>query len=159
MAATANTSLDLNGTLNDGVRHDWSVAEIEAIYNLPFPELLFRAQTAHRAHFNPHEVQRSTLLSIKTGGCSEDCKYCPQSVHNDTGLERHSFLPKDEVLQKAREAKADGSTRFCMGAAWRQVKDGMDFDHILDLVRGVAELDTVRKFEKSIGFCYPQING
>jgi len=86
------------------------------------------------------EVQRSTLLSIKTGGCSEDCKYCPQSVHNDTGLERHSFLPKKEVLEKAQQAKDEGSTRFCMGAAWRQVKDGKDFDHILDLVRGVSGL-------------------
>ena len=121
-------------------RYDWTNEQIEAIYNLPFPELLYQAQTVHRANFNPNKIQRSTLLSIKTGGCSEDCKYCPQSVHNDTGLERQGFLAQDVVIEKAREAKEAGSTRFCMGAAWRQVKDGKDFDHILELVRGVSGL-------------------
>ena len=101
---------------------------------------MFQAQTIHRANFKPDEVQRSTLLSIKTGGCSEDCKYCPQSVYNDTGLERQGFLDKEVVVGKALEAKKEGSTRFCMGAAWRQVKDGKDFDHILDLVKNVSEL-------------------
>jgi biotin synthase len=121
-------------------RYTWTAEEVQAVYNLPFPELIYQAQTIHRANFNHLEVQRSTLLSIKTGGCSEDCKYCPQSVHNDTGLERQGFLKKEVIIEKALEAKRDGSTRFCMGAAWRQVKEGPDFDHILDAVRGVAGL-------------------
>ncbi len=119
------------------LRYDWTLSEVEAIYRQPFPDLIFQAQSVHRTYFNQNEVQRSTLLSIKTGGCSEDCKYCPQSVHNDTSLERHSFLEKEVVIKKALEAKEEGSTRFCMGAAWRQVKDGKEFDHILELVRGV----------------------
>lgn len=123
------------------IRYNWTLNEIKNIYSQSFPDLIFAAQTAHRKHFNASEVQRSTLLSIKTGGCSEDCTYCPQSVHNDTGLERHRLLPQAIVLKKAAEAKAQGSTRFCMGAAWRQVKDGEDFDRILEMVRGVAALE------------------
>ena len=122
------------------IRHDWSIEQIQATYEQPFPDLLFQAQTQHRKHFDPRAVQRSTLLSIKTGGCSEDCKYCPQSVHNDTGLEQHSFIPVEEVVKKAAEAQSEGSTRFCMGAAWRQVKDGKDFDHILAIVQAVDKL-------------------
>jgi biotin synthase len=122
------------------IRHDWTLAEIRTIYQLSFPELIFRAAAVHRAHFDPAEVQRSTLLSIKTGGCPENCSYCPQSAHYDTGIEKHAVLPKDYVLKKAAEAKAEGSTRFCMGAAWREVKDGKDFDAVLDLVRGVHDL-------------------
>lgn len=121
-------------------RHDWSLDEIQNIHGLPFPELLYRAQTIHRENFPKYQVQRSTLMSVKTGGCSEDCKYCPQSAHYDTGLERHKILPKDDVLAQAAAAKAEGSTRFCMGAAWREVKDGKDFDAILDLVSGVRGL-------------------
>jgi biotin synthase len=119
------------------LRHDWTRTEIDAIYHLPFPELVFRAAAAHREHFDPTQVQRSTLLSIKTGGCPENCAYCPQSAHYDTGVERHAVLPREYVLEKARQAQADGSTRFCMGAAWREVKDGKDFDAVLDLVRSV----------------------
>lgn len=120
-----------------GIRHDWTAEEAFALYSQPFPDLLYQAQTVHRANFNQHEVQRSTLLSVKTGGCPEDCAYCPQSAHYKTGVERHAVLPKDVVRAKAMEAKESGSTRFCMGAAWREVKDGKDFDAILDLVREV----------------------
>ena len=120
-----------------GIRHNWTAEEAFALYSQPFPDLLYQAQTVHRANFNQHEVQRSTLLSVKTGGCPEDCAYCPQSAHYKTGVERHAVLPKDVVRAKAMEAKESGSTRFCMGAAWREVKDGKDFDAILDLVREV----------------------
>ncbi len=122
------------------IRHDWTVAEARAVYEEPFPNLIYRAQTVHRKYFSPTTVQRSTLLSVKTGGCSEDCAYCPQSSRYETGVERHAVLPKEEVLAKAREARDQGSTRFCMGAAWRQVKDNEDFEKILELVRGVAGL-------------------
>lgn len=120
-----------------GIRHDWTAEQAFALYSQPFPDLLYQAQTVHRTNFNQHEVQRSTLLSVKTGGCPEDCAYCPQSAHYKTGVERHAVLPKDVVRAKALEAKESGSTRFCMGAAWREVKDGKDFDAILDLVREV----------------------
>lgn len=123
--------------LADGIRHDWSVDEALALYSQPFPDLIHQAHTTHRTHFNPLEVQRSTLLSVKTGGCPEDCAYCPQSAHYNTGVERHGVLPKEVVLAKAMQARESGSTRFCMGAAWREVKDGKDFDAILDLVREV----------------------
>jgi biotin synthase len=123
-----------------GIRHDWTVEEALALYSQPFPELIFAAQAVHRSHFNPLEVQRSTLLSVKTGGCPEDCAYCPQSAHYQTGVERHGVLPKDVVRSKALQAKESGSTRFCMGAAWREVKDGKDFDAIIDLVSEVHGL-------------------
>ena len=122
------------------LRHDWTLTEIRQIHIQPFPELLFQAQTVHRQAFDPREVQRSTLLSIKTGGCPENCAYCPQSAHYDTGIERHSVLPPDFVVDKARQAQAEGSTRFCMGAAWREVKDGREFDAVLDLVRSVSAI-------------------
>jgi biotin synthase len=122
------------------IRHDWSLEEAQAIYNQAFPELIFQAQSTHRVNFDATEVQRSTLLSIKTGGCSEDCAYCPQSAHYKTGVERHSVLPKEIVKAKALQAKESGSTRFCMGAAWREVKDGKDFDAIVDLVKEVNGL-------------------
>ncbi len=121
-------------------RHDWTVEEIQAIYDRPFLELLYEAQTVHRRHFRPGEVQKSTLLSIKTGACPEDCSYCPQSARYNTGLEREALLPLEDVLQNAREAKTNGSTRFCMGAAWREVREGPDFDRVLDMVRGVSGL-------------------
>lgn len=121
-------------------RYDWTPEEVNSVYNLKFPDLIYRAQTIHRENFPQHEVQRSTLLSIKTGACPEDCKYCPQSAHYQTGVDRHKLLPLNVVLEKAAAAKAEGSTRFCMGAAWREVKEGEDFDRVLEMVRGVSDL-------------------
>jgi biotin synthase len=120
------------------VRHDWTDAEIASIYSLPLPELIFKAQTVHRRHHDPGKVQLCTLLSVKTGGCPEDCAYCPQSVRYQTGVEASELLDVDEVLAAARLAKEAGSTRFCMGAAWRRVKDGEEFERVLDMVRGVS---------------------
>ena len=100
----------------------WTVNEVTALFDLPFNDLMFRAQTVHREHFDANAVQLSTLLSIKTGGCEEDCAYCPQSVHFDTGLKAEKLIPLQEVLEAARAAKANGATRFCMGAAWRSPK-------------------------------------
>lgn len=121
-------------------KHDWKLEGLQEIYDLPFPELIYRAQTIHRENFPSNKVQRSTLLSVKTGGCPEDCSYCPQSAHYDTGLERHGVLEKNFVLEEAKKAKAEGSTRFCMGAAWREIKDGKDFDQVIELVEGVSGL-------------------
>ncbi len=120
-------------------RHDWTLAETEALYALPFPELLFRAQQVHRAWHDPAEVQMSTLLSIKTGACPEDCAYCPQSVRFDTGVENEALLPLETVLERARAARAAGATRFCMGAAWRSPKP-RDLEQVAAMVRGVREL-------------------
>ena len=120
-------------------RKRWSVAEVEALFALPFNDLLFRAQQVHRENFDPNAVQRSTLLSIKTGGCSEDCGYCSQSSRYDTGLEKEALLPLDEVLENARAAKAKGASRFCMGAAWRGPKE-KDLAPVLDMVREVKKL-------------------
>lgn len=125
---------------DSAVRYCWTKQELRSLYDLPLPELLFRAHTLHRRYHDPLRVQRSTLLSVKTGGCPENCGYCPQSAHHKTGVDRHPVLPLPVVLEHAREAKAAGSTRFCMGAAWREVRDGPDFDKILDLVRGVHDL-------------------
>lgn len=122
------------------LRHNWTTEELKAIFNQPFPELIYQAQTAHRETFSATEVQRSTLLSIKTGGCSEDCAYCPQASRYDTDVEREPLLPKEVILAQAQSAKREGSTRFCMGAAWRQVKDGEEFDKVLDVVNAVDEL-------------------
>ncbi len=121
------------------MRHDWSIDEIEQLFALPFNDLLFRAQQAHRCHFDANEVQLSTLLSIKTGGCPEDCKYCAQSVHSTTGTKPTPLMQKEEVLAAAREAKAGGATRFCMGAAWRAPK-GRAFESVLELIRAVKAL-------------------
>src|SRR5215468_2692734 len=104
------------------LRHDWSREEIRTLFALPFPELMFRAQTVHRAHFDPTEVQVSTLLSIKTGGCPEDCGYCSQSTSHETGLKASKLMAVEAVLADARKAKDAGATRFCMGAAWRSPK-------------------------------------
>ncbi len=120
-------------------RHEWAVAEVEALFELPLLDLVFRAQQVHRGHFDPQEVQRSTLLSIKTGGCSEDCGYCSQSARHDSGLARQRLLPIDEVLANARAAKARGASRFCMGAAWRGPKD-QDLAPVLEMVREVKAL-------------------
>ncbi|MBK8794370.1 MAG: biotin synthase BioB [Holophaga sp.] len=112
--------------------------EIRAIHDLPFPELLFRAQGVHRQHWNPEEIQFCTLDSIKTGACPEDCAYCPQSARYDTGLKIEPLKDVQAVLRGAAEAKANGSTRYCMGAAWREVRDDKNFDAVLEMVHGVA---------------------
>ena len=122
------------------IRNDWTLKQALAIYNQPFPELIYDAQTIHKENFNPTEIQRSTLLSIKTGGCPENCKYCPQSAHYNTDVEKEKLLDKDLVLKEAKEAQSCGSTRFCMGAAWREIRDGKEFDQVIDLVKSVHDL-------------------
>jgi biotin synthase len=117
-----------------------TLAEIRAIHDLPFPELLFRAHTAHREHWNPEEIQFCTLDSIKTGACPEDCAYCPQSARYSTGLKVEPLKEVEAVLAGAKAAREHGSTRYCMGAAWREVKDDRNFDAVLDMVRGVSAL-------------------
>jgi len=117
----------------------WRVADVEALFELPFMDLLFRAQQVHREHFNASEVQLSTLLSIKTGGCPEDCGYCPQSAHFDTGVEASKLMPLQEVVDAAQAAKAQGATRFCMGAAWRSPKP-RDMERVTEMVREVKAL-------------------
>jgi biotin synthase len=112
----------------------WPVAEVRALLELPFNDLLWRAQQVHREHFDPNAVERATLLSIKTGGCPEDCGYCPQSVHYDTGVEAGKLMDADEVLEHVRAAKRVGATRFCMGAAWREPKD-RDIEKVSELIR------------------------
>jgi biotin synthase len=124
---------------NAATRHDWTREEIRALFALPFPELIFRAQSVHRAHFDPAEVQISTLLSIKTGGCPEDCAYCPQSAKYDTGVKAEKLMSLDAVLDEARAAKRAGASRFCMGAAWREPKD-RDLDRVAEMVEGVRAL-------------------
>ena len=137
---TTSALLDRNSSpLQAAERKRWSVAEVQALFELPFFDLVHRAQLVHRENFDPNAVQRSTLLSIKTGGCSEDCGYCSQSVRYDTGLERERLMPIDEVLDNARAAKARGASRFCMGAAWRGPKD-KDLEPVLDMVREVKKL-------------------
>ncbi|HLI86398.1 MAG TPA: biotin synthase BioB [Bryobacteraceae bacterium] len=123
-----------------GIRHDWSLAEIEAIYTAPLLELIFQAQLVHREHHRPSEVQGAMLLSIKTGGCPEDCGYCPQSAHYKTGVVRQDLLSVEETLAAARRAREQGATRFCMGAAWRNVPAGEPFERVLEMVRGVRAL-------------------
>lgn len=123
------------------IRNDWSKEEIQAIYDTPILELMYQAATVHREHHDPSEVQVCTLLSVKTGGCPEDCSYCPQAARYHTDVKVHKLLEVDEVLDKAKEAKVSGSTRFCMGAAWREVRDNRDFDKVLDMVKGVSQMD------------------
>lgn len=126
-------------SLPTDVRHDWTRDEIAALFELPFNELLFRAQTVHRRHFDPNRVQLSTLLNIKQGGCSEDCKYCSQSARYDTGVDRERLMHVDQVLNAARAAKENGAERFCMGAAWRNLKD-RDVEAIAQIVTAVKGL-------------------
>lgn len=133
-----NASL-LNMTPAPQVRNDWTRAEITALFELPFSDLMFQAQTVHRAFFNPNEVQVSTLCSIKTGACPEDCAYCPQSARYDTGLEREKLMAVEKVIEEAKAAKASGATRFCMGAAWRSPK-GKDMPYVTSMVQGVKSL-------------------
>ena len=137
---TTSATLDRNSAAPQPTeRKRWSVAEVQALFELPFFDLVHRAQMVHRENFDPNAVQRSTLLSIKTGGCSEDCGYCSQSARYDTGLERERLMPIDEVLDNSRAAKAKGASRFCMGAAWRGPKD-KDLEPVLDMVREVKKL-------------------
>lgn len=121
------------------IRHDWTLAEIRNLFELPFNDLVFRAQGVHREHFDPNEVQVSTLLSIKTGACPEDCKYCPQSGHYNTGLEKEKLLEIEKVVAEARAAREKGASRFCMGAAWRSPTK-KDMPYVLDMVRQVKSL-------------------
>jgi biotin synthase len=123
----------------DEIRHNWSRSEVEAMFALPFNDLLFAAQSVHRRYFDPNQVQVSTLLSIKTGACPEDCAYCPQSTRYDTGLEVEKLMEVEKVLEQARAAAASGATRFCMGAAWRSPKP-RDMPHVVAMVKGVRDL-------------------
>jgi biotin synthase len=117
-------------------RDIWPVAEVVKLFELPFNDLLWRAQKIHREHFDANEVELATLLSIKTGGCPEDCGYCPQSAHYDTGVTAEKMMPVEEVVAAAQAAKDSGATRFCMGAAWRAPKD-RDLDAVEDMVKAV----------------------
>ncbi len=122
------------------IRTNWTLEEVKSIYDTPLLELVFKAATLHRQYNDTAEVQVCTLLSIKTGGCSEDCAYCPQAARYTTGVDVQALMKKDEVLSYAQKAKDAGSTRFCMGAAWREVRDNRDFDRVLDMVKGVNEM-------------------
>ncbi len=120
------------------IRNDWTREEISSIYNRPILSLIYEAATVHRTYHDPSEVQVCTLLSVKTGGCPEDCAYCPQAARYHTDVKVEKLMDVGEVLQKALEAKESGSTRFCMGAAWREVRDNRDFDKVIDMVKGVS---------------------
>jgi len=122
------------------VRHDWTLPEVRALHDLPVLELVHRAQTVHREVFAGHRVQLCSLLSVKTGGCPEDCAYCPQAARYQTGVKAEKLMAVPEVLSAAQQAREAGATRFCMGAAWREVKDGPQFDEVLEMVRGVRAL-------------------
>lgn len=122
------------------IRNNWTINEIHQIYNTPLLELIYQAATIHRKYNNTAEVQVCTLLSIKTGGCSEDCAYCPQAARYNTGVNVHALMKYDEVISYAQKAKEAGSTRFCMGAAWREIRDNKDFDRVLEMVKGVNTL-------------------
>lgn len=126
---------------DDGLRHDWTVAEIEAILEAPLLDLVYQAQTIHR-QYQDDTVQLASLLSIKTGGCPENCGYCPQSAHyaRETGVAKEPLMAVEDVLAKAKVARAAGASRFCMGAAWREVRDGAEFDNVVEMVRGVRDL-------------------
>jgi biotin synthase len=125
---------------NSALRYDWTASEIESIYSLPLPELIFEAQRAHREFHRSDEIQGCVLLSVKTGGCPEDCGYCPQAARYDTGVAAEQLMNVEETLAAARRAKEQGGTRFCMGAAWRDAPDGPRFDAVLEMVRGVRAL-------------------
>ncbi len=138
MSADTSEQNTVQNTSNP-IRHDWRREEVGALFELPFSDLIFRAQTVHRAHFDPNQVQMSTLLSIKTGGCPEDCAYCPQSAHHEAGVAAQRLMQVEAVLAEARRAKQAGATRYCMGAAWRSPKD-RDIDAVCRMVEGVREL-------------------
>ncbi|MGA7490541.1 MAG: biotin synthase BioB [Xanthobacteraceae bacterium] len=139
MSVAAETAAVPSAEMSGGVRHDWTRAELRALFALPFPELIFRAQSVHRRHFDASEVQISTLISIKTGGCPEDCAYCPQSARYDTGVAAEKLMPVASVVAEARGARDAGASRFCMGAAWREPKD-RDLDKVCAMVAGVKAL-------------------
>ena len=122
------------------IRHDWTLEEINELYNTPLLELVYRAATVHRKYNDTGEVQVCTLLSIKTGGCPEDCSYCPQAARYHTNIDVHALMKTDEVIEYAKKARNAGSTRFCMGAAWREVRNNRDFDRVLDMVKEVNNL-------------------
>ncbi|MGL1886767.1 MAG: biotin synthase BioB [Reichenbachiella sp.] len=121
-------------------RNDWTREEIKDIYDMPVMDLIYRAASVHRAYHDPNEVQVCTLLSVKTGGCSEDCSYCPQAARYNTDVEVEKLMDVDKVIKAANNAKASGSTRFCMGAAWREVRNNRDFDKVLEMVKGVNKV-------------------
>lgn len=129
----------LKASNDSSVRHDWSQQEVQALFDLPFNDLMFQAQTVHRQNFNPNEVQVSTLLSIKTGACPEDCKYCSQSARYKTDIDKERLMEVEKVLEAAQKAKEQGSTRFCMGAAWRNPKE-RDMPYVVEMVKGVKSL-------------------
>ena len=139
VTSSMNTDIKFSPDLNNHRRHNWEVDEITLLFSLPLNDLLFKAQTIHRDHFDPNEVQVSTLLSIKTGACPEDCKYCPQSVHNDTGLEVERLMKVKEVIEEAVAAKAAGASRFCMGAAWKNPR-AKDMPYVLEMVKEVKAM-------------------
>ncbi|MCC5945027.1 MAG: biotin synthase BioB [Bernardetiaceae bacterium] len=126
--------------LQEDIRNDWTREEISKIYHSPVLDLMYQGATMHRKYHNGQEVQVCTLLSVKTGGCPEDCAYCPQAARYHTDVKAHKMLEAEEILSKAREAKANGSTRFCMGAAWREVRNGRDFDRVVDVVKEVTQM-------------------
>jgi biotin synthase len=130
--------MNVSEALGD-IRHNWSISEVQALFDQPFNDLLFQAQTLHRQYFDPNQVQVSQLLSIKTGACPEDCKYCPQSNRYDTGLEQEKLMQVEQVLAEAQQAKDSGASRFCMGAAWRSPKK-KDMPYVVAMVKGVKEL-------------------
>ena len=126
--------------MNTTIRHDWTLAEVETIYNKPLLELVYQAATMHREFHDPQKIQVCTLLSVKTGGCPEDCSYCGQAARYHTDIKVQALLPTEQVLAHAQKAKDSGSTRFCMAAAWREVRDNRDFDRIIEMVKGVNEM-------------------
>ena len=137
--ATPSEQLSINNPYPDGFRHNWTKREILEFFDLPMMDLLFQAQTIHRQYFDPNKIQLSQLCSIKTGGCPEDCKYCPQSSRYSTEVDAERLMAVEKVLEGARNAKANGATRYCMGAAWRSPK-GRDMDAVCDMIKGVADL-------------------
>jgi biotin synthase len=140
MSIQATSAAGPRETASFEVRHDWTLAEVAEIYRTPLPELVFQAQSVHRQWNAPDRVQTCQLLSIKTGGCPEDCAYCPQSAHYEADVERQGLLDPQHVIGVAREAVGRGVTRFCMGAAWRQAPEGAEFERVLEMVRGVSAL-------------------
>ena len=122
------------------IRNDWTREEIREIYDQPLMDLVYKAATVHREYNNPNEVQVCTLLSVKTGGCPEDCGYCPQAARYHTDVDVHKLMEPEEVIRNAQEAKENGSTRFCMGAAWREVRDNRDFDKVIEMIKGVNKV-------------------
>ncbi len=138
-AAAADAGFSAAALATGEPRTDWTIEEVRALYNAPFMDLLYAAQTVHRQHFNPNQIQISTLLSVKTGGCPEDCGYCPQSIRYEAGVANEPLMQLEEVLANARAAKAQGATRFCMGAAWRSPKP-KQLRQITEMVKAVSEL-------------------